>query len=242
MEILCPQCQRRLHVPQNLAGKNAKCPSCQSAFTIPAAQQKEPMSDMELLQQQVTGGGRQPEASSNAVDSLAQMAGSYQAPAPRAPSLPPRQPLRSPSGTSPMLRFLMPAGLALAVIGVFCPWYSVASSSHSVYGGASMAASVSGWWTIPGILTGVVSVPGVIMGLFNKKTLMAIASVVALVVALLGVWGIFYAPSATSSADFGGYGSAHGRAGFGWGVFVTMAGGALAAVAGILSIRAFPKR
>jgi predicted Zn finger-like uncharacterized protein len=31
--IHCPQCQRRLRVPEDLLGKTVRCPSCQTAFT-----------------------------------------------------------------------------------------------------------------------------------------------------------------------------------------------------------------
>jgi predicted Zn finger-like uncharacterized protein len=35
--VSCPHCQRQLNVPDNLLGKNVKCPSCQNTFTASAA-------------------------------------------------------------------------------------------------------------------------------------------------------------------------------------------------------------
>jgi predicted Zn finger-like uncharacterized protein len=34
--VSCPHCQRQLNVPDNLLGKNVKCPSCQNTFTATA--------------------------------------------------------------------------------------------------------------------------------------------------------------------------------------------------------------
>jgi hypothetical protein len=36
MEILCPNCQRKLTIPEQYAGQQMKCPLCQGTFTAPA--------------------------------------------------------------------------------------------------------------------------------------------------------------------------------------------------------------
>ena len=159
----------------------------------------------------------------------------------RAPSVGERRLKAASQKPNPLVAVMVPVGLIVAVVGVFCPWYSSVSSSSTVFGGsASFAASFSGWWTIPGILTGLLSVPGMALGVamvFSRnKALPVLATTCGLLVALLGVWGMYYAPSVTSSVDCGGYGSGQGRVGFDWGVFVTMAGGAIAAIAGVASL------
>src|ERR1700674_5512656 len=35
--IQCPQCDRKLKVPEDLLGKNVKCPTCGATFTAAAA-------------------------------------------------------------------------------------------------------------------------------------------------------------------------------------------------------------
>jgi hypothetical protein len=39
IEVTCHGCARRLRVPSEHAGRSAKCPNCESVFTIPAAQE-----------------------------------------------------------------------------------------------------------------------------------------------------------------------------------------------------------
>ncbi len=38
MMLACPECLKKLRVPVSSAGKNGKCPACQTVFRIPAAQ------------------------------------------------------------------------------------------------------------------------------------------------------------------------------------------------------------
>ncbi len=40
--IHCPQCQRRVQVPEELAGQQVKCPSCAAVFTAELAEQAPP--------------------------------------------------------------------------------------------------------------------------------------------------------------------------------------------------------
>jgi predicted Zn finger-like uncharacterized protein len=42
--VKCPHCQKQLNVPDNLLGKNVKCPSCQNAFVATAESAAEPPS------------------------------------------------------------------------------------------------------------------------------------------------------------------------------------------------------
>jgi GYF domain 2 len=129
-------------------------------------------------------------------------------------------------------------GALLAFIGVCCPWYSVVEESSTSYGGASLNASTSGWLTIPGVLVFVVSLPALVFGCLPFRWAAIPASALGLVIVLLAIWGIFYAPSSDvsvgASVDFQGLGyhaSGFGRAGFSWGVWVTMLGGLVLAFA-----------
>src|SRR4051812_13388949 len=36
--IRCPHCQKQMQVPDNAAGRNVRCPSCNNPFTVPAMQ------------------------------------------------------------------------------------------------------------------------------------------------------------------------------------------------------------
>src|SRR5215831_13336163 len=36
MELLCPNCQKKLTVPEQYAGQLMRCPLCQGTFTVPA--------------------------------------------------------------------------------------------------------------------------------------------------------------------------------------------------------------
>src|SRR5262249_54139783 len=39
MNLLCPNCQKMLQVPEQYAGQQMKCPLCTGAFTVPALPQ-----------------------------------------------------------------------------------------------------------------------------------------------------------------------------------------------------------
>ena len=208
--IFCPSCHNLIVNDGSLAGRTVSCPHCSTMMQMPGrATPIVPPPITNHSSHTVSGGG-------------------------------PKHRIAS-QKPNPLVAALVPVGLIVAVVGVFCPWYSSVSSSSTIFGGsASFAASFSGWWTIPGILTGLLSLPGMAFGVamvFSRnRALPVLASTCGLLVALLGVWGMYYAPSVTSSVDCGGYGSGQGRVGFDWGVFVTMAGGAIAAVAGIASL------
>ena len=205
--ISCPSCHNLIADDGSLAGRMVRCPHCSTKVRMPEERHIVPPPMVNHL----------------------------------APSVGEIRPNTTSPKPNPLVAVMVPAGLVVAVVGAFCPWYSAASSSNTAFGGgASFAASLPGWWTIPGILTGLVSVPGFALGMatvFSRsKVLPVLASICGLLVVLLGIWGMFYAPSATSSVDLGAYGSGHAHAGFEWGIFVTMTGGAIAAIAAIASL------
>jgi hypothetical protein len=49
LTILCPQCQRSLHVPENLLGQAVMCPSCSHTFVAPESVKEPPHRSAEPL-------------------------------------------------------------------------------------------------------------------------------------------------------------------------------------------------
>jgi hypothetical protein len=138
MELLCPNCQKKLTVPEQYAGQLMRCPLCQGTFTVPtlatAAAAESPEAYSGLTQPpkaETYHVAAEPPAATPASAAAAEVSRTTTAPvepAAAAPSAPPRTPsagftrVHTLSVNPKVVPWLAPAGLVLVFILMFFPW------------------------------------------------------------------------------------------------------------------------
>jgi hypothetical protein len=150
MELLCPNCQKKLTVPEQYAGQMMRCPLCQGTFTVPtlpsavpAAESPEPFGSFvppPAPKSETYGVAAEPVPSAAPLPPMSSETPSAASAAPShatasAPSLPSSPPsagysnIRACSINPQVVPWLAPGGLVLAFILTFFPWISAHSAS-----------------------------------------------------------------------------------------------------------------
>jgi hypothetical protein len=150
MELLCPNCQKKLTVPEQYAGQMMRCPLCQGTFTVPAlpsavpaAESPEPFGSFvppPSPKAETYGVAAEPAVSaaplppiSSETSSAASAASSHSAAS--APSLSPASPsagysnVRACSFNPQVVPWVAPGGLVLAFILTWFIWISEAGAN-----------------------------------------------------------------------------------------------------------------
>src|SRR5262249_25027200 len=134
MELLCPNCQKKLTVPEQYAGQLMRCPLCQGTFTVPAmpstvaAEGAEPFGGLAPHKPETYGVASEPVAAAPALPPIS--AETPSAPSPPPPSTAAAQPAAPSAGYSRVcaMRFnphviqWLPIGLVVAFLLTFFPW------------------------------------------------------------------------------------------------------------------------
>ncbi len=159
MNLLCPNCQKTLAVPEQYAGQMMKCPLCTSTFTVPSLPQAPAMPSVSVgpLAANVSIAPsplrEQPDLYSIQPDPPPPPRAPNPAPAAKpGPSTPPPPP-PSPTGTQrfavPLRRDLVPwvapAALLFVFVLMFFTWVGAYPGGYRVY-------SQSGWGALAGSL------------------------------------------------------------------------------------------
>ncbi len=159
MELLCPNCQKKLTVPEQYAGQLMRCPLCQGTFTVPtlatAAAAESPEAYSGLAQppkaETYTVAAEPPTATpaSAAAAEAPRTTSAPVQPAAEASSAPPRTPsagftrVHTISVNPKVVPWLAPAGLVLVFILMFFPWVSF--QVKDLLDIASIKASINAW-------------------------------------------------------------------------------------------------
>jgi hypothetical protein len=155
MELLCPNCQKKLTVPEQYAGQMMRCPLCQGTFTVPSlpsavppAETPEPFGSFvppPPPKAETYNVATEPAAPAEPIRPIssetpsATSAGSSQSAAPAA-SLPPSPPsagysnIRAFSINPQVVPWLAPGGLVLAFILTFFHWLTYPPHGESAWG------------------------------------------------------------------------------------------------------------
>jgi hypothetical protein len=149
MNLLCPNCQKMLTVPEQYAGQLMKCPLCASTFTVPglpSAPTAAPPPPPETYAVKP-----EPVATTPAPSAISS------APATPAPSTPP--PVSPPPPSGPMtfslwfkpdiVQWLAPAALVLIVILLFFSWVGVFPGGQDAATQNAWQIVYAGYWEDP---------------------------------------------------------------------------------------------
>jgi hypothetical protein len=159
MELLCPNCQKKLTVPEQYAGQLMRCPLCQGTFTVPAmpstvaAEAAEPFGGLAPPKTEPYGVAPEP------VAATAAPLPPISAESPSAPSTPPPFTAAAASPATPSAGYSrvcamkfnphviqwLPLGFVLAFLFTFFPWVSGYTIAVD---GASLSTSSFNAWTI----------------------------------------------------------------------------------------------
>jgi len=181
MELLCPNCQKKLTVPEQYAGQLMRCPLCQGTFTVPAmpstvaAETAEPFGGQPAPRAETYGVAHDPIAAAPSLPPIS-------AETPSAPSTPPPSSAAALSATpsagysrvcamrfNPQVIQWLPLGLVLAFVLTFFPWTPTKANAWRIgFGGSLEAAGLK------------IELPGhVLVILFDLLTILAAVLAVA---------------------------------------------------------------
>jgi hypothetical protein len=147
MELLCPNCQKKLTVPEQYAGQLMRCPLCQGTFTVPAvpstaaAEAAEPIGFFTPPAKPETSGisAESPAAAAPTLPPISSETPSAAtgAASPSAASAPPSTPAAGYSRVctmkfNPQVVQWLPLGLVLAFFLTFFPWIGATVGSVSI--------------------------------------------------------------------------------------------------------------
>jgi hypothetical protein len=174
MNILCPNCQKTLTVPEECAGQMMQCPLCQGTFTMPALAGSPAAAPMPpaAAAAGTPGSFSLPTPPSEVYSVAPEPVGSSPAAPPKKQAAPPRdkepampivQDLVLPSIAGeyrhalpikvslPFLRWLVPVCLILIFLFSFLPWVGAYPGGHALVSQSGWGTAFGGWWTNPNL-------------------------------------------------------------------------------------------
>lgn len=147
MNLLCPNCQKMLQVPEQYAGQQMKCPMCAGAFTVPALPQMPVAASMPVAPPPVPTAPPpppMPEATAPRREKAASMNAGDDAPRHAPADIPPGMPpagyakIRSFTLNPNVIPLIAPLSLGLVFVLLFFSWVAMAP-------GGDTAVTQNGW-------------------------------------------------------------------------------------------------
>jgi hypothetical protein len=196
MELLCPNCQKKLTVPEQYAGQIMRCPLCQGTFNVPsmpsaaAAGSTEPFGFFAPpMKSETAGVGTEAASAAPTLPPISSETPSAASSAPHGPAAgaPPATPSSGYSRVcvmkfNPQLVQWLPLGLVLGFLLTFFPWISEQGLKGAIVSPSRNAWSIAFGKNIEGPL-GKIEVPA--HGLLIIFLLLAIVAALLAIASLL---------------------------------------------------------